>query len=296
MRVAITGASGLLGRALAEALKKRGDEAVGAKRSGSSDATLKWDVKRGFDPPDALSGFDAVVHLAGENVGEGRWTDARKKEIIGSRVDGTRSVLAAIQAADPRPRVLVSASAVGIYRDDTTEPLDESGPIGRGFLSEVVQTWEAEALEAEAIEGVRVVIPRIGVVLARDGGALAKMLTPFKLGVGGRIGDGTQPMPWVHIDDVVAAFLWLLDRQDASGIYNVAAPDPIDTATFTRALGKALHRPTFMPVPTFALRVMFGERADVVLHGQRAVPRRLLDEGFAFTFTDLDAALRDLVA
>jgi uncharacterized protein (TIGR01777 family) len=296
MRVAITGASGLLGRALAKALKERGDEPVAAKRSGAADGALKWDVKRGFDPPDALSGFDAVVHLAGENVGDGRWTDARKQEIIDSRVDGTRSVLAAIEAASPRPRVLVSASAVGIYRDDTAEPLDESGPIGRGFLSEVVQTWEAEARKAEVIEGVRVVIPRIGVVLSRDGGALAKMLTPFKLGVGGRIGDGTQPMPWVHIDDVVASFLWLLDRDDASGIYNVAAPNPIDNATFTRALGKALHRPTFMPVPTFALRVMFGEMADVVLHGQRAVPRRLLNDGFAFTFTDLDVALRNLVA
>jgi uncharacterized protein (TIGR01777 family) len=296
MKVAITGASGLLGRALAKALKERGDEPVAAKRSGAADGALKWDVKRGFDPPDALSGFDAVVHLAGENVGDGRWTDARKQEIIDSRVDGTRSVLAAIEAASPRPRVLVSASAVGIYRDDTAEPLDESGPIGRGFLSEVVQTWEAEARKAEVIEGVRVVIPRIGVVLSRDGGALAKMLTPFKLGVGGRIGDGTQPMPWVHIDDVVASFLWLLDRDDASGIYNVAAPNPIDNATFTRALGKALHRPTFMPVPTFALRVMFGEMADVVLHGQRAVPRRLLNDGFAFTFTDLDVALRNLVA
>jgi NAD dependent epimerase/dehydratase family enzyme len=194
MKVAITGASGLLGRALAKALKERGDEPVAAKRSGAADGALKWDVKRGFDPPDALSGFDAVVHLAGENVGDGRWTDARKQEILDSRVDGT------------------------------------------------------------------------------------------------------QPMPWVHIDDVVASFLWLLDRDDASGIYNVAAPNPIDNATFTRALGKALHRPTFMPVPTFALRVMFGEMADVVLHGQRAVPRRLLNDGFAFTFTDLDVALRNLVA
>ncbi len=295
MRVAITGASGLVGRGLMRGLVERGDIGVPARRSGSRDAELRWDTQRGFDPPDALSGFDAVVHLAGEGVADGRWTDERKAKIRNSRVDGTKAVVAALHAAQPRPRVLVSASAIGIYRDDTPDALDEDGPHGTGFLTDVVEAWEAEARQAEDIEGVRVVIVRIGVVLGAGGGALARMLPAFRMAIGGRIGHGEQPMSWVHIDDVVNAILWLVDRDDASGVYNLTAPEPTTNREFTRTLGKVLRRPTIVPVPEFAIRLAFGEMADVVLHGQHVVPRRLLDEGFRFAFADLAEALRDVV-
>jgi hypothetical protein len=296
MRVAITGASGLIGRGLTGALVERGDEAVPARRGDAPDARLRWDVAAGFDPPDALSGFDAVVHLAAENLSSGRWTDSRKATIRDSRVDGTRAVVAALQAADPRPRVLLSASGSSIYLDDTQEVLDESGPRGRGFLAEVCEAWEAEARRAEDIPGVRVVITRMGAVLGPNDGALAKMLPIFRLGLGGHVGGGEQPMSWVHRDDVARAMLWLLDHDDASGAYNVCAPEPTTNFRFTRALGRALHRPAIIPVPAVALRLLYGEMADVVLHGQRMVPRRLLDDGFRFEHADLDDALRDLVA
>ncbi len=294
MRVAITGASGLVGRGLMRALVERGDVGVPARRSGSGETELRWDTRRGFEPPDALSGFDAVVHLAGEGVADGRWTDERKAKIRSSRVDGTRAVVAALRAAEPRPRVLVSASAIGIYRDDTPDALDEDGPHGRGFLTDVVEAWEAEARQAEDLPGLRVAIVRIGVVLGAGGGALARMLPPFRMGVGGRIGHGDQPMSWVHIDDVVNAILWLIDRDEASGVYNVTAPEPSTNREFTRTLGKVLRRPAIVPVPEFALRLAFGEMADVVLHGQHVVPRRLLDEGFRFAYADLGEALRDV--
>ena len=294
MRVAITGASGLVGRRLMRVLVERGHVGVAARRSEAAEAELRWDTERGFEPPDALSGFDAVVHLAGENVGGQRWTDEQKERIRSSRIDGTRAVVAAIEAADPRPRVFVSVSGTSFYRDDTIDALDEAGPHGTGFLSELAERWEDEARAAEAL-GVRVVIPRIGAILGRDGGALARMLPFFRLGIGGPAGGGKQPMSWVHVDDVVLAIVWFLEHDDADGVYNVTSPEPTSNGDFSRALGRALHRPAFIPVPAFALRLLFGEMADIVLHGQHVVPRRLLDEGFHFEFANLDDALRNLV-
>ena len=295
MRVAITGASGLIGRALTGGLVERGDTPVPARRRRDDDAKLVWSTTRGFDPPDALSGYDAVVHLAGESVGV-RWTEERKARIMSSRVDGTRAVVAALEAADPRPPVFICASAIGIYASDTRDDLDEDGPHGNDFMADVCKAWEAEAHKAKALDGVRLVIARTGLVLSPTGGALAKMLPAFRMGVGGKIGDGLQPMSWVHIDDVVAALLWLIDTNDADGPYNLVAPAPTTNLDFTKSLGRALSRPTVIPVPAFGIRLLFGEMGDtVLLHGQRVVPRRLLEADFRFTHADLDAALADVI-
>ncbi|MEM6292689.1 MAG: TIGR01777 family oxidoreductase [Myxococcota bacterium] len=291
MRVAITGASGFVGRALAEALRARGDEPVAARRSG--DAALRWSTADGFTPSNALSGFDAVVHLAGENIASGRWTDARKARIKASRVEGTRRVVEALKAADPRPATLVSISAVGYYGTPGGTELDEDAPAGTDFLADVCAAWEAEAVEAEAL-GVRVARLRLGTVLGVGGGALGKMLPAFKLGVGGRLGDGDQYMSWVHLEDVVRAILYVLDDANCSGPYNVTAPTPVPNRDFTKTLGKVLGRPTVLPVPKFALRAAFGEMADhILLQGQRVVPTRLRAAGFAFEHAELEAALTD---
>lgn len=293
MRVAITGASGFVGRSLTAALKDPGHTPVAVSRSASGD--LRWSTEDGFDPPDALSGVDAVVHLAGENIAGGRWNDERKDRIRSSRVQGTRRVVEGLRAADPRPKVLVSMSAVGYYGARGRAELDETSAPGDGFLADVCQAWEAEALAAESLEGVRVVRLRLGTVLG-DGGALTKMLPAFKMGVGGRLGDGEQYMSWIHIRDVVRAIVYALEHDDCQGVYNLTAPEPATNAEFTRALGAALHRPTVLPVPKFALKVAFGEMAEhLLLTGQRVFPRRLLEAGFTFEHPDLQAALTDAV-
>jgi uncharacterized protein len=292
MRVAITGASGFVGRALSSALTARQDVVVPARRTATEGA-LCWTVDDGFDPPGALSGFDAVVHLAGESIADGRWTDARKRAIERSRVEGTRRVVDALAQASPRPRVLVSASAVGVYGDTGDREVDEDDARGEGFLADVASSWEDEARRAESLEGVRVVVVRLGVVLERDGGALAKMVPAFKLGLGGRLGSGDQFMAWIHLDDAVRAILHLLDDPKARGVYNLTAPTPVTNRDFTKALGAALHRPTVIPVPRFALSLAFGEMGEtVLLQGQRVVSRRLGPSGFQFERPTLDQALR----
>jgi len=293
MRVAITGASGFVGRALTAALKDAGHTPVAVSRGDGAD--LRWSTEDGFDPPDALSGIDAVVHLAGENIAGGRWNDERKERIRSSRVQGTRRVVEALRAADPRPEVLVSMSAVGYYGARGSAELDETSAPGDGFLADVSQAWEAEALSAESIDGLRVVRLRLGTVLG-DGGALSKMLPAFKMGVGGRLGDGDQYMSWIHIDDVVRGIVHVLEHDDCRGVYNLTAPEPATNAAFTHALGNALHRPTVIPVPKFALKVAFGEMAEhLLLTGQRVLPKRLLEAGFTFEHPDLQAALTDAV-
>ncbi len=289
MRVAITGASGFVGRALSQALKEAGHTPVAVRRDASGE--LRWSVERGFDPPEALSGYDAVVHLAGENIAGGRWTDARKQSIRASRVEGTRRVADALRIADPRPSVFISMSAVGYYGARGSSQLDENSEPGEGFLADVCGAWEAEAKAASSLEDLRVVRLRLGTVLG-DGGALAKMLPAFKMGVGGRLGAGDQYMSWIHLDDVVRGILHVLTHEECSGAVNLTAPEPATNAAFTAALGKALHRPTFLPVPKFALRAAFGEMAEhLLLTGQRVVPKRLLETGFEFQHPDLGAAL-----
>jgi len=295
--VAITGASGFIGRALVARLQARGDSAVAVRRATSGEsAGPRWDPERGFTPPDALSGFDAIVHLAGEGVAEQRWSSAQKQRILDSRVLGTRAVVDALRAAQPRPRALICASAVGLYGDRGDEVLTEAASPGGDFLAEVTRAWEHEANAAAELPGVRVVTLRFGVVLGRGGGALQKMLTPFKLGVGGPVASGRQYMSWVHLDDAVGAIVFALDRPDARGPFNVTAPEPVTNAAFTAALARALHRPAFMPVPAAALSLLYGEMGrTVMVQGQRVVPARLLEAGYTFARPDLADAMADAV-
>jgi uncharacterized protein len=279
MRVAVTGASGLIGTRLSSALRARGDEVVGIS------------LRSGPPSPDALAGCDAVVHLAGEEVAQ-RWTDKARERIRSSRVDGTRGLVQAIAGAEPRPRVLVSASAVGYYGHRGDERLDESAAPGDDFLAQVCIDWEREA-NAAAEHGVRVVTVRTGVVLSKSGGALAKMLPPFRLGVGGPVAGGRQYLPWIHIDDLVGIYVAAVDNEDWSGPVNAAAPEPVTNAEFSKALGRALHRPAIAPVPTFAIRLLYGDMAEIVTEGQRAIPARALQLGYAFVHPDLDEALAD---
>jgi uncharacterized protein (TIGR01777 family) len=275
MRVLVAGASGLIGTAFTSALRERGDAAVALPRFGSG----AWSVE----------GADAVVNLAGASVAGKRWTPAYKKEIEESRVLTTRALVDSIRAAQRKPRVLVNASAVGYYGGRGDEVLDESAAPGADFLANVVRQWEAEAQRAP----IRSVQVRTGIVLSAKGGALEKMLPPFKAFVGGPIGSGKQWFPWIHIADEVAAILWCIDRE-LTGPLNLAAPGIVTMKEFAKALGRALHRPAWAKVPAAPLRILLGEFASALLEGQRAVPKKLLDSGFRFRFENVDAALRDL--
>ena len=279
MRVAITGASGLIGSRIGAALRARGDEVVGVSlRSGAPDAAT-------------FAGVDGVVHLAGEPVAQ-RWTDDAREAIRSSRIEGTRALVQALAAADPSPRVLVSASAVGYYGTRDEERLDESAAPGDDFLAQVCIGWEREA-QAATEHGIRVVNVRTGVVLAKSGGALAKMLLPFRLGIGGPVAGGRQYMPWIHIDDLVGIYIAALDNETWSGPVNASAPEPVTNAAFSKALGRALHRPAVAPVPAFAIRLLYGDMAEIVTEGQRAIPARPLELGYSFAHPDLDEALAD---
>jgi uncharacterized protein len=279
MRAAVTGASGLIGTRLSSALRARGDEVVGIS------------LRSGPPSPDALASCDAVVHLAGEEVAQ-RWTDKARERIRSSRVDGTRGLVQAIAGAEPRPRVLVSASAVGYYGHRGDERLDEDAAPGDDFLAQVCVAWEREANVA-AQKGVRVVTVRTGVVLSKSGGALAKMLPPFRLGVGGPVAGGRQYLPWIHIDDLVGIYLAAIDNEDWTGPVNAAAPEPVTNAEFSKALGRALHRPAIAPVPALAIRLLYGDMAEIVTEGQRAIPARALQLGYTYAHPDLDEALGD---
>jgi hypothetical protein len=299
MRVAVTGATGTIGRALVKELLARGDQVValtrnpdGAREKLGGDVEAAAWAKPTIDPApaDALSGCDAVVHLLGEPVDQ-RWTDEAKREIRDSRVNGTRYLVAAIRDADPRPRVLVSQSATGWYGARGDEPVDESAPAADDFLAQVVVAWEAEARAAEEL-GLRVALTRTGVVLSESGGALGRMMTPFKLGVGGPVAGGKQYVPWVHMDDVVGAMLCCLEDERIRGPVNLTAPDPATNRELSRALGRVLRRPAVMPVPGFALKLMYGEMSSIVTSGARVVPGRLAEIGYRFRRPDLEDALR----
>lgn len=290
MRVTVTGASGLLGTKLAERLRARGDEVTTLSRNPSSPGAVAWQPEEEPAPAAALSGRDAVVHLAGENVAQ-RWTNDAKRRIRSSRELGTRHLVAGIEAAEPRPRVLVASSAVGYYGPHGDEALDEQTAAGSDFLAEVCVIWEREAQRAADL-GLRVVNLRTGVVLDQGGGALAKMLPFFKLGGGGPVAGGGQYMPWIHVDDVVGLYLAALDGDAWQGPVNASAPEPVTNKVFSKALGRALHRPAVAPVPGLAVRALYGEMAEIVTKGQRVVPRRAQELGYAFEHPDLDEALR----
>jgi uncharacterized protein (TIGR01777 family) len=291
-RVAVTGGTGMIGRRVVDALRARGDEVTVLSRSAPG--TVRWpEPASAPPPPEAIAGRDGVVHLLGETVAQ-RWTGKAKRAIRESRELGARHLVEGLTRLSDgeRPAALVSMSAIGVYGARGDERVDESEPAGDDFLAGVVQAWEAEARKAEAL-GMRVAIPRTGVVLASGGGALAKMLPPFKLGVGGPVAGGRQYVPWVHLDDVVGALLFLLDGGE--GIYNVTAPEPVTNRELSKALGRALSRPAVMPVPALAIRVLYGEMAWIVTTGVRAVPKRLTDQGYPFKRPNLDDALRAAV-
>jgi len=302
MRVTVTGATGLVGTRLVAALARRGDEvtvlsrdpARARERLGSGIDAERWDPLHEPAPASALAGRDGVIHLAGEPVAQ-RWSAAAKERIRTSRESGTANLVAGLRSADPRPRVLVSASAVGWYGPRGDEQVPESEPPGDDFLAEVCVAWE-RAAQAAAELGVRVAIVRTGVVLDAHGGALAKMLPPFKAGAGGPVAGGKQWMPWIHADDLVGLYLAALDGADWSGPLNGSAPEPVTNRDFSKALGRALHRPAVAPVPRLALRALYGEMEQIVTTGQRAVPTRPLALGFAFAHPELDEALRSALA
>lgn len=298
MKIAVTGSSGFVGSALIPQLEARGHEVlrlVRGRGGGGDPKAIDWDpLKATIDAP-KLEGVDAVVHLAGENIAAGRWTSAFKERLRSSRVESTRLLVETLSKLARKPSVLVSASAVGFYGDRGEEVLDEGATAGRGFLADVCGAWEAEA-RAAGRAGIRVVLLRIGVVLGQGGGALQKMLLPFKLGMGGKIGSGRQHWSWITLDDLLRAILHALETPTLQGPVNAVSPNPVTNAEFTRALGKALSRPTLIPMPAFAARAAFGEMADeLFLASARVVPRALERAGFRFEHPTIEGALRKIL-
>jgi uncharacterized protein len=298
-RVLVSGVSGPIGTALLASFEPQSTQVVRLVRGRAQNAAqISWDPLAPV-PPAAVSGFDAVVHLAGESV-VGRWTDKKKTAIRESRVLGTRHLAAALAQCESKPRVLVSASAIGFYGDRGDEVLGEESPIGRGFLPEVCSEWE-EATQAAREAGIRVVNIRIGMVLSPKGGALAKMLTPFKLGLGGRMGSGRQWCSWIHVDDIVGAIHHAMRTESGasqlSGPVNLVAPNAVRNTDFTKVLASVLRRPAIFPVPKIALRVAFGKQAveELLLASQRVQPGKLGASGYTFRFRELRAALENLV-
>jgi uncharacterized protein (TIGR01777 family) len=298
MKIFVTGATGLVGRSLCAELASRGHAVTGLSRRPAAAAGLPAAVKAVEGDParpgpwqDALAGADACVHLAGEPVAAGRWTPARKAAIEASRVDSTRLVAGVIAAGGPG--LLVCGSAVGFYGTRGDEVLDEASPAGEGFLADVCKRWEAAAAPAGA--RARLVLLRTGIVLARDGGALPKLVLPFKLFAGGPMGDGRFWQPWIHLADEVGLIAFALEDGRVAGPLNASAPEPVTNRDFATALGAVLHRPSFMPAPAAAIRLAVGEMAAVVLASQRMVPKKALALGYRFRFPSLEPALRDLL-
>lgn len=300
MKAMVTGATGFVGPRLLRLLDRpvvlsRDPERARARIGNLVERIVRWDPLQGPPPQEAFAGIDTVLHLAGESVAEGRWTTAQKARIRDSRVVGTRNLVQGIVQATTRPRVLVSASAVGYYGDRGDQELTESAPPADDFLARVCVEWEREAVAAET-SGVRVVTARTGIVLGAGGGALGKMLTPFKLGAGGPLGNGRQWMPWVHVADLARLYVHAAATPSITGAMNAVAPHPVRNAEFTKALARQLHRPAFMPAPYLGLRLAFGEFAQVLFASQRVLPRVALDTGFVFQFPEIVAALREILA
>ena len=290
MRVLITGGTGFIGQALCPRLEAAGHDVVILTRQSSP--RLPRGVAAAVTRLGELDAgdFGAVINLAGAPIDAARWTESRRKLLLESRVNTTAAVVEWLRGASRQPRALLSASAVGYYGEQGDRPITEDTPPTPGFTHELCAAWEREA-EKAAASGIRVCRMRIGVVLDRDGGALAKMLPAFRLGAGGRLGSGRHYFPWIHRDDTVAICQWLLENPEASGAYNVGAPNPVTNAEFTRALGRALRRPTVLPMPEAALKLLFGELSELLLASDRMLPQRLLAEGFQFRYPDIDRAL-----
>ncbi len=298
MRALITGASGLIGKALQEKLRENGWELLLATRGEpKTDEQIQWNADKGFHESDLerLEGLDAVVHLAGENVSGLRWTDEKKKAILDSRVKGTKSVVDTLFELESRPDVFVSMSGADFYGDTGDVAKTETDKPGNTFLADVCKAWEAEARRAEDA-GIRTVILRAGMILSSKGGALAVMLTPFKFGVGGVVGSGKQWMSWITLDDIVDAIMFAIENDKLRGAVNAVSPDAVTNEEFTKTLGEVVYRPTFIPLPAFAVNLALGEMGHtLLLDSRRVIPKRLIDSGFEFKFTDLKAALEHAV-
>jgi uncharacterized protein (TIGR01777 family) len=298
LKILVTGASGFIGRRIVAALAKQRHEVLRLTRAGapSDDPRLfHWDPAKGEIDAHAVEGLDAVIHLAGENLSAKRWSPAFKAQILESRVQGTRVLLDALSRAGIKPKAFLAAAAIGYYGDRGAEELSEGSAPGNDFLAQVCQAWELETAKAAGL-GCRVVQLRIGMVLGAEGGALAKMLTPFKLGAGGRIGAGSQFYSWISADDLVKAFLFTLTNEACSGVYNAVSPNPVTNAQFTASLARAVSRPAVFPMPAFAARLAFGEMADaLLLAGQKVSPARLKAAGFQWDHPFIGEALNKIV-
>jgi hypothetical protein len=293
-RILISGASGLIGSALVPALEANGYEVMRLVRKGpSTDGEIAWNPAQPLDPQ-LVSGFDSVIHLSGESI-LGRWTEAKKKRIVESRVGTTRTLSEALAKAPQRSRSFLCASAVGYYGTRGDEILDEESSSGKQFASELARQWEA-ATQPAAAAGIRTVHMRFGAALSKDGGALAKMLLPFKLGLGGKTGDGRQWMPWITIADVVGAILWILNHESLSGPVNLVSPNPVPNAEFAKTLAAVLARPAFFSIPVFVVKLAFGEMGEEILLGsQRVAPAKLIAKGYVFRQPDLRRALEEIL-
>lgn len=284
----------MIGSALVPALEGNGHEVLRVSRSEhESENFVRWDPYEGFPESDAakLEGIDAVVHLAGESIGE-YWTEEKKKRLRKSRVEGTRTLVEALSKLENPPRVFVSASAIGFYGSRGDEELNDDSAPGEGFLADLSREWEAESMKANEF-GARVVIPRFGIVLSKDGGALAKMITPFSFGLGGTVGGGSQWMSWIALPDLVRIIQFLINNDRIKGALNATAPNPVTNEEFTNTLGKVLNRPTIIPVPGFGVKLLFGEMGEsLLLEGAKVLPAKLLEAGFKFDYPDLEGALK----
>ena len=298
MRILITGASGLIGKALQKSFEAKGyDLLLASRKEPKSSDEIQWDPDAGFADDDLprLEGLGAVVHLAGESISGLRWTDEKKKAIRDSRIHGTRTMIEAFARLEAKPEVFISASAIGFYGDRGDDEMTETSSAGDTFLSGIAKEWESEARRAEDM-GIRTVLLRNGVVLSKDGGALGTMLTPFKLGIGGVIGSGKQWMSWVSLDDVVGAVSFAIENEKVRGAINVTSPHPVTNEEFTKTLGDVLYRPTFLPLPEFAINLVFGEMGDALLiDSTKVLPKRLTSAGFEFKYPDLRSALENAV-
>lgn len=297
MRIAISGSSGLIGGALAKDLSLAGNQIIPIVRGApsSNPDLIAWDLDAETIEKDKLEGIDVVIHLAGESVASKRWSVAQKARIRSSRVKSTRLLAKTLASLVRKPKLLISASAIGIYGDRADQELTEDSPHGEGFLAEVGKEWETAAGAVNAA-GIRLIVLRTGVVLSRSGGALAKMLLPFKLGLGGRLGSGKQWVSWIALEDQVAAIRFLLEHRELSGVFNLTAPNPVTNSELARVLGQALKRPAIFSVPEFALKLLLGEMAEeLLLSSAKVLPKRLIDAGFSFKSPHLERALLSIL-
>lgn len=301
MKIVLTGGTGFIGTPLRESLTQGGHEVIVLTRHASLENRpgirtryRYWDPRENGTWENEMDGVDGVINLAGEPIVGKRWSPSQKKKILESRVGATRSVVRALGSAKRKPPFLINASAVGYYGPCGDETVTEEAPPGKDFLSQTCQAWEAEALRAETF-GIRVVRLRIGIVLEKGGGALGKMLLPFQLGLGGPLGSGRQWMSWIHREDLIQLIHFLMEKSGAHGAVNATAPEPTPMKEFARMLGRVLQRPAFLPVPEFVLKILLGEMADLLLKGQRVLPKRALELGYRFQFPKLEQALKEIL-